>query len=158
VGRFNDPLHPSNDQWRPKIEQRLRALEHQTASIHVYPRPLAAASTDWFVPTTSGSFVSLWEGIIERWSGSGFYASVPYRLAAGTTGELRIERAGAVTLARAISASSGTAVFRWLHGGTAWAADVVRVQGRRTAGSGNVEVGFPTMAIVDSRGATGAGI
>lgn len=153
--------------WQAQVETRLSALEARPQVIP--PVPLAAAplsaypSADWYQPVTAGSWTVYWQAQVSRWSHQALWAVVPWRTAAATTGELRIE-ASFSTTSSAVSlaaGSSGTATFRWLHSQVIWspsASGAAWVTAYRSSGAGDVEIGYPYLALLDPAGATLAGI
>lgn len=153
-----------------EVTRRLTALEERPRIIvptTLVPRPInATPSSDWYQTADVASFASRWEHTITRWSQQAAWVQVPWRTGATTTGEVRLYgfaiRDGgpggtyAASDAIALGAgSSGTAEFLWLHEGDIWTqTGILWVQGRRTAGSNSVELGFPQASLIDPDSAT----
>lgn len=113
----------------------------------------SAPGSDWYIPVTGAAFgvqaTTPWIFQPDVLAHQGIILQVPWRTGAGTTGEMRLALnvsspnapTPAVTLP---AASSGTLIWRWLHGVDPWTESVGgSIEVRRTAGANNVEVGYP---------------
>lgn len=93
---------------------------------------------------TSGTFVNLCTGEVERLAHDAVRVRSSWATDATATGEIRIANASAGTFTNAIAIpanSSGIAEFHWLHGQTLSAGPYYfRVQARRTSGGGVMNV------------------
>lgn len=162
--RFLDPFAYEARQWRAKIEDRLANIEARprvVTPVPLVPRAVQGfPSTDLYMPITVGTFLAVWEMIAVRWTNQAVYVVVPWRTPSGTSGEVRLDASHGTTSNPVTlpTGSSGTVTFRWLHGAPIWTDGVLWVVGRRTAGSGTVELGQPTVTLLDPEGATTGGI
>jgi hypothetical protein len=168
---FRDPFRDPQGREQAALGERIGNIEARpqaVAPVPLIPRPISVfPSADWYQPVTSATFQSVWEGLPTRWSHLAVWAIVPWRTGAGTAGELRLQRYGgdldatydttdAVALA---AASSGEVTFRWLHGSPIWGlGGIVYIDARRTAGANNVEIGHPSVVLIDPAEATQAGV
>lgn len=129
--------------WMDDVTERLRALEVGNDNWK--------GGGDWVdttdvKSTTSASFVVLWKGWIERVETNAFQIRFDYEIDASTTGSFQVRIDGSTTspIKGPVSAGTGTAVLKWLHGLTIGdTPHYVEIMARRDTGSNSVKVTHP---------------
>lgn len=151
--------------------RRVGALETRPrvqAPVSLSPVPyIPGPQTDWYSNITNGAAFgagndSPWAAQMPRVAHRGVFASIPWITEAGTTGEIKLTAASGTKQAATVAlpaASSGTVVYRWLHGLDLWLASYnLDVYARRASGANLVRVGYPHIYMIEARGCTATGL